>query len=175
MEITLRESTPADLDRLLELRAVVLRADLERLGRYDPVRVRERMRDAFDPAATLIIAADGIEVGCIAVRREPEARWIEHFYLAPEAQGRGIGARVLESVLAGMRPEPAPPIRLNVLRGSRARGLYERAGFAADSEDEVDVFMTLHAPSRAAETRSPGESQRDSAGTGTGAAIAATP
>lgn len=40
--------------------------------------------------------------------------------------------------------------RLNVLRGSPARGLYERHGFVVDSEDDVDVFMTLD---REGETR----------------------
>jgi len=32
-------------------------------------------------------------------------------------------------------------IRLNVLRGSPARRLYERHGFTVEAEDEVDVFM----------------------------------
>jgi len=32
-------------------------------------------------------------------------------------------------------------VRLQVLRGSSARRLYERQGFMVESEDEVDVFM----------------------------------
>jgi hypothetical protein len=32
-------------------------------------------------------------------------------------------------------------VRLNLLRGSAARRLYERHGFTVESEDPVDVFM----------------------------------
>lgn len=140
MTITLRPSIAADLEWIAELRAVVLREDLERLGRFDATRVRQRMRDAFVPENTQIIVADGVDVGCVSVRREATERWLEHFYLVPEAQGRGIGSEVLARVL----DEPSDvPFRLNVLVGSSARRLYERFGFVADSEDDVDVFMTL--------------------------------
>lgn len=110
-----------------------------RLGRYDEHRVRQRMRDEFDPHRTRIIVIDGADVGCIAVRDEAEACWIEHFYLAPAAQGQGAGSRVLGQVLAereGVR------LRINVLQGSPARRLYERHGFVVDSEDPVDVYLS---------------------------------
>lgn len=42
----------ADFERLLDLSIRVLRADLERVGRWDPERRRARMRESFDPAAT---------------------------------------------------------------------------------------------------------------------------
>ncbi|GAA0962061.1 GNAT family N-acetyltransferase [Frigoribacterium faeni] len=143
MEITLRPSTADDLDWLLELRADVMRDDLTRLGVYDEVRVRQRMRDAYDPACTRVIVVDGRDVGSIAVRPTEEARWIEHFYLARALQGRRVGEHVLRSVLA----EPgAAPFRLNVLVGSAARRLYERHGFVLDTEDAVDVFMTRRDP-----------------------------
>nr|WP_042438642.1 GNAT family N-acetyltransferase [Sanguibacter keddieii] len=124
---------------MVELRAEVLRDDLERLGRYDPHRVRQRMRDGYLPASTRVVLEDDVEVGCVAVRIEDDARWLEHFYLAPDVQGRGIGGRVLRTVLAEEDPRP---FRLNVLQGSPARRLYERHGFTVDSQDDVDVFMT---------------------------------
>lgn len=142
----LRAATATDIDWLVELRAQVLRADLERLGRYDPHRVRQRMRDGYRPESTRIIVVDGEDIGSIAVREEPDARWIEHFYLAPTAQNRGIGTRVLTHVLAEHDPRSH---RLNVLRGSPARRLYERHGFTVDSEDDVDVWMTRRGPSPA--------------------------
>ena len=38
-----------DFDAMADLRAQALRDSLEHLGRYDPVRVRERLRSAFVP------------------------------------------------------------------------------------------------------------------------------
>ncbi|MFE7195867.1 GNAT family N-acetyltransferase [Microbacterium oxydans] len=136
--IALRPALAEDAEWIAELRADVLRADLERLGRYDEVRVRQRFRDAFEPAQTRIIVVESVDVGSVALRPDGDSLWLEHFYISPSHQGCGIGGRVLTTVLDG-----AGRYRLNVLRGSPARGLYERHGFVVDSEDDVDVFMTL--------------------------------
>ncbi len=142
MTVSLRPSVPDDIDWLVELRAAVLRADLERLGRYDSVRVRERMRASFVPAWSRIVVLDGVDVGSISTRLDGDVRWIEHFYLSPKVQGQGIGSTILRTVL----DEPHHgDTRLNVLQGSAARRLYERFGFVIDTEDKIDVFMTLRA------------------------------
>ncbi|MEU1408669.1 GNAT family N-acetyltransferase [Streptomyces sp. NPDC005728] len=136
----IRPASAADVEAVAELRAVVMRADLERLGRYDEQRVRQRLRNAFAPAHTWVIEVDGAFAGCVSLRPAEDAHWLEHFYLAPHVQGRGIGAAVLRDLL-----EPCDRagtlVRLNVLQGSEARRLYERHGFVLETEDPVDVFM----------------------------------
>lgn len=136
----LRQASAADVESVAELRAAVLRADLERLGRYDEQRVRQRLRDGFDPACTWVIEVGGAFSGCVALRPAEDAHWLEHFYLAPHLQGEGIGSAVLRQLLdrcdrRGVR------VRLNVLQGSPARRLYERHGFSVETEDPVDIFM----------------------------------
>ncbi|TDW89287.1 putative N-acetyltransferase YhbS [Kribbella pratensis] len=138
MRWTLRPATANDLEDLVELRAVAMRPDLERLGRYDDHRVRQRLRDAYAPEHTRIIEVDGEFAGSISMRPAEDRQWLEHFYLAPHHQGRGVGSAVLRSVLdeAG-----GATVALNVLQGSPARKLYERHGFVTEAEDPVDVFM----------------------------------
>ncbi|MFI6009680.1 GNAT family N-acetyltransferase [Streptomyces sp. NPDC051243] len=136
----IRPASASDVEAVAELRAVVLRADLERLGRYDERRVRQRLRDGFEPAHTWLIEVGGAFAGCVALRPDGDAHWLEHFYLAPRLQGGGIGSGVLRELLercdrAGLL------VRLNVLQGSPARRLYERHGFTVEAEDRVDVFM----------------------------------
>ncbi|MFG3280775.1 GNAT family N-acetyltransferase [Streptomyces sp. NPDC048111] len=144
----LRPAEGADVEAIVELRAVAMRPDLERLGRFDEHRVRQRFRDAFCPSHTWIVLADGAFAGCVALRPAEDGYWLEHFYLAPAVQGRGLGSAVLRAVLA--RPEAiAAPVRLNVLQGSAARRLYERHGFAVESQDPVDVFMVRPPGARA--------------------------
>ncbi|MEV4534925.1 GNAT family N-acetyltransferase [Asanoa sp. NPDC049518] len=133
----LRPATSADVEPIAELRAVVLRPDLERLGRFDPHRVRQRLRDGFEPQHTSIIEVDGAFAGCVAMRPTDDGRWLEHFYLSTEVQGRGLGSAVLRTLLAA---EP-DHVRLNVLNGSKARRLYERHGFTVEREDPIDVWM----------------------------------
>lgn len=145
-DFALRPAVASDAAWIAELRAVVMRPDLERLERFDPVRVRERFLNGFQPEHTYIIHSEGVDAGIIAVRPEPDSRWIEHFYLAPAHQGKGLGGQVLRRVMAASVDER--PFRLNVLQGSAARHLYERHGFVLENEDRVDVFMVAPNPSR---------------------------
>jgi GNAT superfamily N-acetyltransferase len=140
MKWTLRSAGPDDVEVIAELRAVVMRPDLERLGRFDEHRVRQRLRDSFSPQHTEVILAEGTFAGCVTVRPDGDGRWLEHFYLAPALQGRGLGSTVLRTLLRRTDAEGVP-VRLNVLQGSSAQRLYERHGFTVDAEDPVDVFM----------------------------------
>ncbi|WP_426503390.1 GNAT family N-acetyltransferase [Dactylosporangium sp. McL0621] len=138
--VALRPAVPPDVEAVAELRAVVLRTDLERLGRYDEQRVRRRLRDAFTPAHTWIIEVEGAFAGCVSLRPSGDAVWLEHFYLAPHVQGRGIGTSVLRDLLRRCDRD-GTRVRLNVLRGSPARRLYERHGFTLETEDPIDVYL----------------------------------
>ncbi|GGS13951.1 GNAT family N-acetyltransferase [Streptomyces parvus] len=137
---TLRQALPEDVEPIAQLRAVVMRPDLERLGRYDEHRVRQRLRDAYAPEHTSVIEAAGSFAGCVARRPAEDGWWLEHFYLSPALQGRGIGSAVLRGVLDRADAE-RQPVRLDVLQGSPARRLYERHGFTLEREDAVDVFL----------------------------------
>ncbi|MFJ7086375.1 GNAT family N-acetyltransferase [Streptomyces griseus] len=136
----MRAAEPADVEPIAELRATVMRADLERLGRYDEHRVRQRLRDSFSARHTSVITVDGELAGCVTVRPAEDGLWLEHFYLAPRHQGRGLGSAVLSSLLARTDAQGLT-VGLNVLRGSAARRLYERHGFVVESQDPVDVFL----------------------------------
>lgn len=62
------------------------------------------------------------------------------FFLVPGLQGTGIGTAVLRALLDRCDRDGLL-VRLNVLRGSPARRLYERVVFRLETEDTVDVFM----------------------------------
>jgi len=140
----LRPAEDADVEQIAELRAVTLRPDLERLGRFDPDRVRQRLRDGFVAEHTWVIEVEGELAGCIALRPDVDAQWLEHFYIDPRLQGKGIGSAVLGRLLERCDREHLV-VRVNVLHGSRARWLYDRHGFTAVTETPVDIFM-LRAP-----------------------------
>lgn len=136
----LRSATAADVEVIAELRATVMRADLERLGRYDEHRVRQRLRDSFSPRHTSVVTVGRELAGCVTVRPAGGRQWLEHFYLAPHHQGRGLGSAVLRAVLERADARGLA-VGLNVLQGSPARRLYERHGFVVEAQDPVDVFM----------------------------------
>ncbi|MGW4749442.1 N-acetyltransferase family protein [Streptomyces sp. NPDC004290] len=148
---SLRPGRPEDVEPMAELRAEAMRPDLERLGRYDEHRVRRRLREGFSAAHTSVIELDGAFAGCVTVRpyEDGDGLYLEHFYLAAETRGRGLGTAVLRALL-GRADAAGAPVRLVVLRGSAARRLYEREGFTFESEDPVDVTLVRTPSPRAA-------------------------
>ncbi|MER5279259.1 GNAT family N-acetyltransferase [Streptomyces sp. NPDC002809] len=141
----LRPATPGDLEAMVELRAVVMRPDLVRLGRFDEHRVRRRLRDSYLPEHTSVITVEGRFAGSVTLRPHEDGHCLENFLLDAEFQGRGIGSAVLSTLLARADTEGVP-VRLDVLQGSAARRLYERHGFVLEREDPVDVFMVRLPP-----------------------------
>ena len=114
-----------------------MRESLERLGRFDPQRARERFLAAFDQALTRHIVVEGRRVGFVVVRPQDGRLLLDHLYLLPSAQGRGIGAAVLRDVFAHA-DALALPVRVSALRGSDANRFYVRHGFVLTERTEWD-------------------------------------
>ncbi|OPH57842.1 acetyltransferase [Paenibacillus ferrarius] len=142
-QISLRQSQNSDIETIANLRAIVLRNDLTRLGRFDEEKVRQRFRNSFDPVHTWIIESDSSFVGCVALKPTLDGYLLEHFYVHPNYQGKGVGSHVLKKLLK-QKDVKGKRVTLNVLQGSSAKRLYERFGFKVDSEDLIDVYMSLH-------------------------------
>jgi N-acetylglutamate synthase-like GNAT family acetyltransferase len=113
----------------------VLRADLDRVGRFDPERRRTRMRAGFDPATLAAIEVAGRLVGCIAAVPAADHLEIHSFYLDPDVQGRGLGASIAAEVLAA---HPGLPARIEVLKGSTVLDFWQKQGFRVVAEQPFD-------------------------------------
>ena len=137
--VSLRPALPGDVDAIAMLKERVLRRDLEPLVGWDPERSRARVVEHFSPSHTWMILIDSEIAGTITLRPDPEALWLEMFYLDERHQGRGIGSSVLRAVLTDAPADR--PLRLQVLVGSAAQRLYERHGFVVEEEDGVDIWM----------------------------------
>jgi ribosomal protein S18 acetylase RimI-like enzyme len=128
-----------DLDALVALRIEAMRESLERIGRFDPTRARERFTVGFEPACTRHIVANGQRVGFIVVKQEAKGLLLDHLYLHPGQQGQGIGGRVLADLLADADARHLP-VHVAALRESASNAFYIRHGFHPISESEWDIF-----------------------------------
>lgn len=149
--LTLTAVAAEDFAELAEIRIAAMRASLERVGRFDPARARERLRSTFVPERTWFIVQDGVRIGFYATRDSPEGLWLDHLYLQPEAQGRGVGSRVLRRMLAAA-DERQIPVRVGALKQSDANRFYRRHGFVFVDAGEWDNYYVR--PVRQAEARS---------------------
>jgi len=119
------------------IRIAAMRESLERLGRFDPQRARDRFLAAFEPALTRHVLAGGERVGFVVVRPQDDGLLLDHLYLLPTAQGRGVGAAVLADVLARADASRLP-VRVGALRGSDSNRFYQRHGFELVEQGEWD-------------------------------------
>lgn len=138
MEPAFVPATEADLPYLLDLSIRVLRADLERVGRFDPARRERRLRATFDKGGLCLIRQGGETRGCAQLLRHPDHLEITSLYLEPTAQGLGLGRAVVAALLARA---PELPARLEALKGAPARAFWERMGFVVTGEAGVDWHM----------------------------------
>ena len=135
-----------DFDAMARLRALAMRPSLERLGRYDPERSRQRLQAGFAPERMRWICLAGERVGFYSLWREDDAWRLDHLYLHPSAQGRGVGSAVMHHVLAQAL---GAPMRVTVLRDSESNAFYRRHGFAQTGESEWDIEYVRAASGRA--------------------------
>lgn len=138
--LSLGSVAAGDFERMADLRAEALRESLERLGRFDPVRVRERLRSAFEPACMRHILINGERVGYLTLipHTGSNSLRLHHLYIHPASQGRGAGGWALEWVKAQGRAA-GQDITLGALRGSDANRFYLRHGFRLVEEQEFDL------------------------------------
>ena len=127
----------ADAEGLVAIRIAAMRESLERIGRFDPQRARDRFLANFDPAHTRHVIVDGARVGFVVVRPQDDEWLLDHLYVLPAHQGRGIGAAVLQDVLASADAR-GQALRVGALRGSDANRFYARHGFELVAHTEWD-------------------------------------
>ncbi len=96
--------------------------------------MRQGYRGMFPDAQFAIILLDGRPVGRAVVDRSGEAIHLVDLALLGPERNRGIGTRLLRQ-WTGEAAQANRPLCLRVLKGSRARPLYERLGFTQTGDD----------------------------------------
>ncbi|MFM0674024.1 GNAT family N-acetyltransferase [Paraburkholderia sediminicola] len=139
MNLSFASTTFADIDTLVHIRIAAMRESLERLGRFDPVRARERFVASFNPAFCRFILIDGAQAGFVLFRSQADHLVLDHLYIVPTQQGRGIGQAILAELFAEADSKSLP-IKVGALRDSDSNRFYQRHGFVKTGESEWDIY-----------------------------------
>lgn len=131
--------TAKDAEALVALRLVVMRESLERIGRFDRIRARERFLDSFEPVHTQHIEWEGTRVGALVVKPQAARLLLEHLYIQSDHQRQGIGGAVLSHVCARADAE-GKSVHLRSLKGSDSNRFYLRHGFELLGQGEFDNY-----------------------------------
>jgi GNAT superfamily N-acetyltransferase len=128
-----------DAEALVVLRIAAMRDSLERVGRFDPARARERFLVSFAPQHTHHIVQAGQNIGFYVLRPEGAGLLLDHLYIHPGQQGQGTGAAVLAHVFAQADAQGLP-LRVGALRQSDSNRFYVRHGFVLVEQGEFDNY-----------------------------------
>lgn len=129
---------PTDAKRLANLRVKAMQLSLEAVGRFNQERARRRFLDTFVPEDTTMVFSGKQLLGFFELRDREDHLYLDHFYIAPEEQGRGIGSMILQWILRDAA-ERDLPVRLMALKGSAANKFYRLHGFEVTDQEEFDT------------------------------------
>jgi len=142
--LEIRPARPEDADAVADVYLAAFKATYDFPLAHGDAQVRAWIRDVLIQSGdTWVAAADGAVVGMLVVRLGD----LDQLYVAPDAQGQGIGSRLVE------RAKELSPGGLGLYTfqvNARARRFYERNGFVADAfgdgsgneEQQPDVHYT---------------------------------
>lgn len=147
-QVTFENAVATDGEALAAIRVEAMQESLERIGRFDPQRARERFLSSFSPDHTRHILLAGERVGFIVVKQEAGVVLLDHLYIKPAYQRQGVGARVLAAVFA-QAGEAGCPVRVGALRESDSNRFYTRHGFILVEQAEFDNYYVFHADNSA--------------------------
>lgn len=137
--IVLCPASNSDLEDLVAIRIEAMRESLERLGRFDPNRARERFISGFDANSTRRIEVSGDLVGFVVIKNHQSELLLDHLYVIPDAQGLGIGSEVLTQIFREA-DEIGRPIKVGALKESASNRFYTRHGFVFVESGEFDNY-----------------------------------
>jgi GNAT superfamily N-acetyltransferase len=137
VKVSLTPVDESDAEALVQLRIEAMRDSLERIGRFDPVRARERFLSGFSPEHTRHIEVEGRRAGFVVVRPQADGLLLDHLYIHPTSQGQGVGAAVLADVIEEATAQGFA-IRVSALRESDSNRFYTRHGFELVEQTEFD-------------------------------------
>lgn len=137
--VTFAPVSAADFEELADIRVAAMRESLERVGRFDPVKARQRLRNSFSPNHTRGIIFEEKKAGFYSVRPSTEGLSLDHLYLLPEFQRHGIGSVVINKIFEEA-DHLGVPVLTGALRESASNRFYQRHGFTKTSESDWDIY-----------------------------------
>jgi ribosomal protein S18 acetylase RimI-like enzyme len=139
--LLLRPATAFDVPYLVSLRVKTMTEHLQRAGQWLTQEEHEA-RAMSELHACSIVLLDERPTGMVKTLRT-QAYWeIAQVQIEPDRQGNGMGTTLLTEIISDARRVPVP-VRLSVLKGNRAKTLYERLGFKVIGEDASSYQMQV--------------------------------
>jgi N-acetylglutamate synthase-like GNAT family acetyltransferase len=139
--LRLRKATADDSEFAYRTKKEAFKEYVEKVWGWDEEEQLELHERRFASQEFQVVEVSGIDVGIVAVVRQPDCVKINQLFILPENQSKGIGAacmmRIIEEAVASELP-----VRLQVLKvNSRAVAFFQRLGFGSIGENDTHLLM----------------------------------
>jgi ribosomal protein S18 acetylase RimI-like enzyme len=151
--ISLRPATRADDEFCYQLHKAAMGGYVAAVWGWDEQVQREYHARAFKPRRWQIITVNGADAGMLSVEYRPDEVHLARIEIRPRLQGRGIGTRIINALLAEARQRRQDLVLDVLVVNERARALYQRLGLTEVtpvSDGDVRVSMRSANPDAAA-------------------------
>jgi hypothetical protein len=83
-QVFLSQVSRSDGELLADLRVRAMKDSLEAVGRFDPIRAKNRFLDNFDPLFTHEILLNNERVGFVVLKEMDDHFYLDHLYIDPQ-------------------------------------------------------------------------------------------
>jgi ribosomal protein S18 acetylase RimI-like enzyme len=139
-KVELRPAAPEDFDMALNLYLITMKPLTAELMIWDENKQTSAFTEQWKVEDVQIILLEGRKVGWLQTAETASEIFLQQLFVSPEYQGRGIGSKVLQTLLQHWE-RTGKPVGLTVLKNNPARRLYERHGFTVVGEVGVKLEM----------------------------------
>ena len=141
MNIEFRKAEKGDSELAYQIKKSAFREYVEMVWGWDESFQVNAHNRRFDSQNILIVQYKGIDIGVIAIDKDPDCIKLNQLYLLPDFQNKGIGKACVEKIIKEMKPKSVP-LRLRVLKvNNRALSFYMRLGFQITDSDETHDYL----------------------------------
>lgn len=147
--VGLRPVISADSEYCFQLHKAAMGGYVAAVWGWDEQVQRDFHHRAFSSGRWQIITADGADAGMLHVEHRHAEIYLARIEIHPDHQGRGIGSRLIRSLLRQARQQ-GQDLTLDVLVvNQRARALYRRLGLhevTRHGENDIKIRMSTKPP-----------------------------
>lgn len=143
--LKLRKALPEDSEFAYQTKKAAFKQYVEQVWGWDEEEQRRLHKKRYASQEFHIIQLSGVDVGIMAVVREPDCIKLNQIFILPEHQGKSMGTACTMHVIKDAAAAKIP-VRLQVLKvNSRALLFFEKMGFTRVGESDTHILMERRA------------------------------
>ena len=139
--LKLRRATPSDSEFAFQTKKAAFKQYVEQVWGWDEEEQRRLHSRRFSSQEFSVIQLSGVDVGIMAIGKEPDYVNLNQIFILPEYQRKGIGMACTKRVIDDAAADGLS-VRLRVLKvNKRAMAFFQKLGFKKIGESDTHIQM----------------------------------